>query len=111
MEALFALMDSHGKYLSLDPATDLFHSVEGVEELQIWDYQNYSDEQTWFMGNSPRPKQEFWISLIPKEDRRKLGGSQKLLLYTRWVRQFSDTIQQFRRFWGNFRHDKDEDVR
>jgi len=68
----YALFSENGKFLSLDPSTDLFKEVDLLSELKLWDYQNYGDEETWFLGNTARPKVAFSIVPIPDADLKKL---------------------------------------
>ncbi len=70
--SLYALYTEQGKFLSLNPATDEFTEVDSIRELKIWDYQSYGDEQTWFMGNTSRPKVAFTIRRIPTQESKKL---------------------------------------
>lgn len=69
---LYALFSETGKFLSLDPAKDIFVEVDKVTDLKIWDYQVYNDEETWFMKNNPRPVVGFSIVPIPDNDLEKL---------------------------------------
>lgn len=73
MEVLYALFSEHGKYLSLDPATNEFKEVGSVSELRIWDYQTFNEPEIWFMGNSPKPAVSHSILPIPEVDSEKLG--------------------------------------
>lgn len=71
-EVLYALQSANGKWLSLNPALDSFHEVDLISELNIWDYQEYEDENLWFMGNSARSKIPFQIRKVPPADVVKL---------------------------------------
>ena len=71
-DALYALYSESGNFLSLDPKTDTFTEVSSLRELRIWDYQSFGDEETWFMGKTPRPKIAFTIRRIPPHESKKL---------------------------------------
>lgn len=70
---LFVLTNLEGKLLTLNPATDEFTTTRRYSELKIWDVLPYEDEQTWFMGNSPKPKSGYRIKAVP---RKQLGKFQ-----------------------------------
>jgi len=64
---LFVLTDLQGKLLTLNPATDEFTPTRRYSDLKIWDVQPYHDENTWFMGNNPRPKFGYLIKEVPRK--------------------------------------------
>lgn len=67
--ALFA--QGTDRPLTLDPATDRF-SESSLTDLQVWDVQDYDDAAIWFMGNSPRPRKDFYIRELTPEELKKI---------------------------------------
>lgn len=64
-EKYYALFTTDGKLITYDPATDTYSVIpKRYDRLKIWDYQTFSDEATWFMGNSKKPHINFEIKEI-----------------------------------------------
>jgi hypothetical protein len=72
-EQLYVLTDLQGQLLTLNPATDEFTTTTHYGDLKIWDVQPYNDENTWFMGNSPRPKFGYRFKEVPRKHLAKFS--------------------------------------
>jgi hypothetical protein len=62
----YALFTPDGKSLiTYDPFRDTYSTMpKRFKELKIWDYQTFSDMETWFMGNTKKPHMSFVIKQL-----------------------------------------------